>query len=109
MGEHAALAHHPRPRPPDPRRPERRATGRNLPWLGDRLDGLTAVNQLTLLPVRITRTDRWSEPGLLLIGDAADAISPVGGNGLNFAVLDAVEAANRLVGPCSTTPSAPPP
>jgi 2-polyprenyl-6-methoxyphenol hydroxylase-like FAD-dependent oxidoreductase len=77
---------------------------RRLPWLGDRLDGLTAANQLTLLPVRITRTDRWSEPGLLLIGDAAHVISPVGGNGLNFAVLDAVEAANRLVGPLLTGP-----
>jgi 2-polyprenyl-6-methoxyphenol hydroxylase-like FAD-dependent oxidoreductase len=80
------------------------ALRRRLPWLGDRLDGLTAVNQLTLLPVRITRTDRWSEPGLLLIGDAAHVISPVGGNGLNFAVLDAVEAANRLVGPLSADP-----
>jgi 2-polyprenyl-6-methoxyphenol hydroxylase-like FAD-dependent oxidoreductase len=75
------------------------ALRRRLPWLGDRLDGLTDVNQLSLLPVRITRTDRWSEPGLLLIGDAAHVISPVGGNGVNFAVLDAVEAANRLVGP----------
>jgi 2-polyprenyl-6-methoxyphenol hydroxylase-like FAD-dependent oxidoreductase len=75
-----------------------------LPWLGDRLDGLTEVNQLTLLPVRITSVDRWSEPGLLLIGDAAHVISPVGGNGLNFAVLDAVEAANRLVGPLGTDP-----
>ena len=75
------------------------ALHRRLPWLGDRLDGLTEVNQLSLLPVRITRTDRWSEPGLLLIGDAAHVISPVGGNGVNFAVLDAVEAANRLVGP----------
>jgi 2-polyprenyl-6-methoxyphenol hydroxylase-like FAD-dependent oxidoreductase len=75
------------------------ALRRRLPWLGDRLDALTEVNQLSLLPVRITRTDRWSEPGLLLIGDAAHVISPVGGNGVNFAVLDAVEAANRLVGP----------
>jgi 2-polyprenyl-6-methoxyphenol hydroxylase-like FAD-dependent oxidoreductase len=80
------------------------ALRRRLPWLGDRLDGLTAVNQLTLLPVRITRTDRWSEPGLLLIGDAAHVISPVGGNGLNFAVLDAVEAANQLVGPLLADP-----
>ena len=77
---------------------------RRLPWLGDRLDGLSEVNQLTLLPVRITSVDRWSEPGLLLIGDAAHVISPVGGNGLNFAVLDAVEAANRLVGPLLADP-----
>ncbi len=60
---------------------------------------LDRVNQLTLPPVRITSVDQWSEPGLLLIGDAAHVISPVGGNGLNFAVLDAVAAANRLVGP----------
>jgi 2-polyprenyl-6-methoxyphenol hydroxylase-like FAD-dependent oxidoreductase len=77
---------------------------RRLPWLGDRLDGLTEVNQLSLLPVRITQVDRWSEPGLLLVGDAAHVISPVGGNGLNFAVLDAVEAANRLVGPLLAHP-----
>ena len=43
---------------------------RRLPWLRDRLDGLSEVNQLTLLPVRITSVDRWSEPGLLLIGRA---------------------------------------
>ena len=60
---------------------------------------LDRVNQLTLPPVRITSVDQWSEPGLLPIGDAAHVISPVGGNGLNFAVLDAVAAANRLVGP----------
>lgn len=69
------------------------------PWLRDRLAALTDVNQLTLLPVRITALDRWSEPGLLLIGDAAHVISPVGGNGINFALADAAETANRLVGP----------
>jgi 2-polyprenyl-6-methoxyphenol hydroxylase-like FAD-dependent oxidoreductase len=74
------------------------------PWLGDRLDALTEVNQLTLLPVRITAVDRWTEPGLLLIGDAAHVISPVGGNGINHALADAAEAANRLVGPLRTTP-----
>ena len=79
--------------------PIRRAIERAAPWLGDRLAGLTDVNQLTLLPVRITALDRWSEPGLLLIGDAAHVISPVGGNGINFALADAAEAANRLVGP----------
>lgn len=70
---------------------------RRLPWLGDRLDGLTDARQLALLPVRITAVDRWSEPGLLLLGDAAHVISPVGGNGINLAILDAAEAANRLV------------
>ena len=72
---------------------------RRAPWLGDRIELLTDPNQLSLLPIRITRLDRWSEPGLLLIGDAAHVISPVGGNGINFAIVDAAEAANRLVGP----------
>ncbi|WP_433275648.1 FAD-dependent monooxygenase [Pseudonocardia xinjiangensis] len=72
---------------------------RLVPWLGDRIDVLTDVNDLSLLPVRITSLDRWTEPGLLLIGDAAHVISPVGGNGINLAILDAAEAANRLVGP----------
>ena len=77
------------------------AVRRAAPWLADRLAALTEVNQLTLLPVRITALDRWTEPGLLLIGDAAHVISPVGGNGINFALADAAEAANRLVGPLS--------
>ena len=72
---------------------------RRTPWLGDRIDLLTDPNQLSLLPIRITQVDRWSSPGLLLIGDAAHVISPVGGNGINFAIVDAAEAANRLVGP----------
>ncbi len=76
---------------------------RRAPWLGDRIDLLTDTNQLTLLPIRITRVDRWSEAGLLLIGDAAHVISPVGGNGINFAIVDAAEAANRLVGPLTAT------
>jgi 2-polyprenyl-6-methoxyphenol hydroxylase-like FAD-dependent oxidoreductase len=77
---------------------------RAAPWLGDRLDTLTEVNQLTLLPVRITALDRWTEPGLLLIGDAAHVISPVGGNGINYALADAAEAANQLLEPLRTTP-----
>ncbi len=79
--------------------PLRRILDERAPWLGDRIGLLGDVNDLTLLPIRITRTDRWSEPGLLLIGDAAHVISPVGGNGINFAVVDAAEAANRLAGP----------
>ncbi|MBV9921544.1 MAG: FAD-dependent monooxygenase, partial [Pseudonocardia sp.] len=79
--------------------PLRALLRRRTPWLADRIDLLTDVNQLTLLPIRITRIDRWSEPGLLLIGDAAHVISPVGGNGINFAIIDAAEAANQLIGP----------
>ncbi len=83
--------------------PLRALLGRRLPWLGERIELLADVNQLTLLPIRITSTDRWSEPGLLLLGDAAHVISPVGGNGINFAIIDAAEAANRLVGPLRST------
>lgn len=71
----------------------------HLPWLGDRVDLLTDMNQTTLLSVDISRVERWHRPGLLLIGDAAHVISPVGGNGILMAVQDAVAAANRLVGP----------
>jgi 2-polyprenyl-6-methoxyphenol hydroxylase-like FAD-dependent oxidoreductase len=77
---------------------------RRLPWLGDRIELLSDVNQLSLLPIRITTVDRWSDAGLLLIGDAAHVISPVGGNGINFAVIDAVDAANRLIGPLTADP-----
>lgn len=80
---------------------------RRLPWLGDRVELLSDVNQLSLLPIRISTVDRWSDPGLLLIGDAAHVISPVGGNGINFAVIDAVDAANRLIGPLTTDPVRP--
>lgn len=68
-----------------------------LPWLADRLGTLTAVNQMTLLPVRITSVDRWYRPGLLLLGDAAHVISPVGGNGINLAIADAAAAANLVL------------
>lgn len=77
---------------------------RRAPWLADRIDLLTDTNQLTLLPIRITRLDRWSQPGLLLIGDAAHVISPVGGNGINFAIIDAAEAGNQLIGPLTAEP-----
>jgi 2-polyprenyl-6-methoxyphenol hydroxylase-like FAD-dependent oxidoreductase len=84
--------------------PLRELLRRRLPWLSDRIELLSDVNQLSLLPIRITTVDRWSDPGLLLIGDAAHVISPVGGNGINFAVIDAVDAANRLIGPLTADP-----
>ncbi len=71
-----------------------------LPWLAPRLrSALSSVNDLTLLPVRITTVDSWTRPGLVLIGDAAHVVSPVGGNGINLALADAAELANQLVGP----------
>ncbi|GLY50268.1 FAD-dependent oxidoreductase [Lentzea sp. NBRC 102530] len=70
----------------------------SLPWLGDRVDAVEDLGEFTLLPVRITTVDRWYRPGVLLIGDAAHVISPVGGNGINFAICDAAETANQVAG-----------
>jgi 2-polyprenyl-6-methoxyphenol hydroxylase-like FAD-dependent oxidoreductase len=67
------------------------------------LDGvLTNMDQLHLLTVALDRLDCWHRPGLLAIGDAAHAMSPVGGIGINLAVQDAVAAANMLAAPLRT-------
>ncbi|WP_084681559.1 FAD-dependent monooxygenase [Actinomycetospora chiangmaiensis] len=74
------------------------ALGTVLPWLVDRVRAtVVSVNDLTLLPVRITTVDTWSTPGLVLLGDAAHVVSPVGGNGINLALADAAELANLVV------------
>ncbi|RZT84524.1 2-polyprenyl-6-methoxyphenol hydroxylase-like FAD-dependent oxidoreductase [Pseudonocardia sediminis] len=77
--------------------PIRRFVAEQVPWLADRVHLLTDMNDTTLLSVDISRVPRWHAPGLLLIGDAAHVISPVGGNGILMACQDAVAAANRLV------------
>jgi 2-polyprenyl-6-methoxyphenol hydroxylase-like FAD-dependent oxidoreductase len=77
--------------------PIRAFVAEHVPWLADRVGQLTDFAQTTLLSVDISRVDRWWRPGLLLIGDAAHVISPVGGNGILMAIQDAVAAANRLV------------
>jgi 2-polyprenyl-6-methoxyphenol hydroxylase-like FAD-dependent oxidoreductase len=69
-----------------------------LPWMADRLDALESLDEVKLLDVRLERLRSWHRDGLLLIGDAAHAMSPVGGVGINLAVADAVAAA-RLLGP----------
>jgi 2-polyprenyl-6-methoxyphenol hydroxylase-like FAD-dependent oxidoreductase len=69
------------------------------PFLGTSLEALTDWDQVMLLSVRANRLRRWWLPGLLCIGDAAHAMSPVGGIGVNYAVADAVAAANALAGP----------
>lgn len=69
-----------------------------LPWLADRVAELTSWDDVKLLDVRLERLRGWSSAGLLIIGDAAHAMSPVGGVGINLAVADAVAAA-RLLGP----------
>jgi len=77
--------------------PALRATlSRLLPWLADRVDELAHWDDVKLLTVQIDRLKRWWRPGLLCIGDAAHAMSPVGGVGINIAIQDAVAAANIL-------------
>jgi len=66
------------------------------PFLRDRVDALRSWADARLLTVQINRLDTWSRPGLLCIGDAAHAMSPVGGVGVNLAIQDAVAAANIL-------------
>jgi 2-polyprenyl-6-methoxyphenol hydroxylase-like FAD-dependent oxidoreductase len=69
-----------------------------VPWLADRVDALATFDDIKLLDVRLERLRRWYADGLLVIGDAAHAMSPVGGVGINLAVQDAVAAA-RILGP----------
>ena len=72
---------------------------RIAPFLADRVDEIRAWSQISLLTVRVDRLRQWWRPGLLCIGDAAHAMSPVGGVGINLAIQDAVAAANILTGP----------
>lgn len=69
------------------------------PFLTTSLDALTDWDQVKLLSVRANRLRKWWLPGLLCIGDAAHAMSPVGGIGVNYAIADAVAAANALAEP----------
>lgn len=69
------------------------------PELGPLETVLTDMDQLHLLSVALDRLDCWHRPGLLAIGDAAHAMSPIGGIGINLAIQDAVAAANLLAGP----------
>lgn len=69
------------------------------PRLAKNAGSLLEWQQVSLLSVESSRCVRWYEPGLLLIGDAAHAMSPVGGVGINYAVQDAVIAANLLANP----------
>lgn len=73
--------------------------GRIAPYLGDRLEELKDWEQIKLLSVQINRLRQWYRPGLLCIGDAAHAMSPAGGVGINLAIQDAVAAANLLTNP----------
>jgi 2-polyprenyl-6-methoxyphenol hydroxylase-like FAD-dependent oxidoreductase len=74
----------------------REELARLQPFLGDRVAEIHDWNDVSLLTVKVDRLVRWSRPGLLCIGDAAHAMSPIGGVGINLAVQDAVAAANIL-------------
>ena len=70
-----------------------------VPWLSDRVEQIASMDEVKLLDVQLNRLHRWYTDGLLLIGDAAHAMSPVGGVGINLAVADAVAAAAALAAP----------
>jgi len=74
----------------------RQIVAKALPFLADRVDELKSWDDIKLLTVTIDRLRKWYKPGLLCIGDAAHAMSPVGGVGINLAIQDAVATANLL-------------
>jgi 2-polyprenyl-6-methoxyphenol hydroxylase-like FAD-dependent oxidoreductase len=77
----------------------RRSVGETIPEFADRTGELQDWEAVKLLSVQANRLRRWHRPGFLCIGDAAHAMSPVGGVGINLAIADAVAAANALAGP----------
>ncbi|MGH3815862.1 MAG: FAD-dependent oxidoreductase [Pseudonocardiaceae bacterium] len=77
----------------------RRRVTAMIPWLADRVEAVRSFDDVALLDVRLDRLRRWSTDGLLCLGDAAHAMSPVGGVGINLAIQDAVAAARLLAEP----------
>ncbi|MCJ2068994.1 FAD-dependent oxidoreductase [Methylobacterium sp. J-030] len=84
----------------------RNAVAEIAPFLSDRTAEIADWDAVKLLTVTVDRLTRWYRPGLLCIGDAAHAMSPVGGVGINLAIQDAVAAANILAGPLRAGPVA---
>jgi 2-polyprenyl-6-methoxyphenol hydroxylase-like FAD-dependent oxidoreductase len=76
--------------------------GSLVPFLGHRVEELNDWSEIKLLTVVVDRLRTWHKPGLLCIGDAAHAMSPVGGVGINLAIQDAVAAANILAAPLAS-------
>jgi 2-polyprenyl-6-methoxyphenol hydroxylase-like FAD-dependent oxidoreductase len=76
----------------------RRDVAQLLPDFADRVDSIREWKQVSVLSVESSCLRRWYRPGLLLIGDAAHVMSPVGGVGINYAIQDATVAANLLAG-----------
>ena len=77
----------------------RQAIAETAPEFAGRVAELKDWKQVSMLSVEANRLPRWYRPGLLLLGDAAHVMSPAGGNGINYAVMDAVAAANILTAP----------
>jgi 2-polyprenyl-6-methoxyphenol hydroxylase-like FAD-dependent oxidoreductase len=80
----------------------RERVARLAPVVRGQVAELRSWDDVKLLTVRVDRLSRWYRPGLLCIGDAAHAMSPIGGVGINLAIQDAVAAANVLAGPLRT-------
>jgi 2-polyprenyl-6-methoxyphenol hydroxylase-like FAD-dependent oxidoreductase len=81
----------------------RKEIARIAPALADRVSELRDWNDVKLLTVKVDRLKKWYKPGVLCIGDAAHAMSPIGGVGINLAVQDAVAAANILAEPLAAS------
>ncbi len=77
----------------------RKSVVKMSPYLADRVAELKSWDDVKLLTVAVDRLKQWWRPGLICIGDAAHAMSPVGGVGVNLAIQDAVAAANQLAAP----------
>ena len=80
----------------------RRKVAEAAPFLADKTHEITSFDDVKLLTVTVDRLTHWSKPGLLFIGDAAHAMSPIGGVGINLAVQDAIAAANLLAKPLAS-------
>ena len=79
----------------------REVVAKMSPFVRDRVQEIADWDHVKLLTVAVDRLPRWHKPGLMLIGDAAHAMSPIGGVGVNLAVQDAVASANILAEPLS--------
>jgi 2-polyprenyl-6-methoxyphenol hydroxylase-like FAD-dependent oxidoreductase len=77
----------------------RRTVGELAPFLADEVDAVESWADVQLLSVQVDRLEKWHLPGFLAIGDAAHAMSPMFGVGINYAIQDAVATANLLVDP----------
>jgi 2-polyprenyl-6-methoxyphenol hydroxylase-like FAD-dependent oxidoreductase len=83
----------------------RQEVARVAPFMRDRVSEIADWDHVKLLTVAVDRLRQWCRPGLLCIGDAAHAMSPIGGIGINLAIQDAVAAGNILAEPLRHGPA----